>query len=74
MMGSIEKAQACLSKLEVLLSKWNGRFIKSVSLSTGVASNKNSDDIDAVIFEADKNMYECKRNHYINIGVERRYY
>ena len=74
MTGSIEKAQECIAKLEVLLSKWHGRFINSVSLSTGVASIKNNDDIDSVIYEADKNMYDCKRNHYNNLGVDRRDY
>lgn len=72
MSGSVEKAQSCLSKFEELLSKWRGRYINSVSVSTGAASIEGHDNIDAVITEADKNMYECKRNHYNKLGIDRR--
>lgn len=70
MEDSVENAQFCISKLEAMLSKWKGRYINGISVSTGVASIKNHDDIESVIIEADKNMYENKRNYYLSRGID----
>ena len=69
---SIENVQLCITELEALLSKWHGRYIKSVSVSTGVAESKDHDTVESVIIEADKNMYTHKREYYEKIGVDRR--
>lgn len=68
----IEKAESCIARLMDLASHWNGRYISSVSISTGVASNRDHDSIDAITAEADRKMYECKRNYYISSGHDRR--
>lgn len=70
--GPIAKAQLCIARLEDLMSQWKGQYNNSLSISTGVASNENHDSIESIIAEADKNMYEYKRNYYINHGIDRR--
>ena len=72
MNDSIEKAEVCLARLMDLASHWNGRYIRSVSISTGVASNRDHDSIDSITAEADRKMYECKRNYYMSSGHDRR--
>ena len=72
MVGSIEKANLCLSRLMDLASHWNGRYISSVSISTGVASSRDQDSIDSITAEADRKMYECKRDYYMSSGNDRR--
>ena len=70
--GPIEKAQLSLEKLEKVTSEWKGRYNSSVSVSVGAASNKDHDSIESITAEADKNMYEYKRNYYISHGIDRR--
>ena len=70
--GPIEKAELSLSKLESVMSQWKGRHSSSISISYGAASNKNHDDIESIISEADKNMYEYKRNYYMSHNIDRR--
>lgn len=72
MNAPIEKAEICLARLMDLASHWNGRYISSVSISTGVASNKDHDNIESITAEADRKMYECKRNFYMSSGQDRR--
>lgn len=72
MTGSIEKAKLCLARLMDLASHWNGRYISSISIATGVASNKGYDNIESMAAEADRNMYDCKRNYYMSGGNDRR--
>lgn len=67
--GSIEKARQCLSRLEELMENWSGNYIKSISISTGVASIKDHDNVESVVAEADKKMYECKQKYYEDLGV-----
>lgn len=69
----IEKTQHCLSTLEELTANWRGNYIKSLSISTGVASIKEHDDVESVFLEADKKMYENKRDYYTNSGIDRDY-
>ena len=72
LIGSPEKARLCLAQLDDKLASWHGSYINSISVSTGVASSKDHDDIDSLIIEADQNMYENKREYYSKIGVDRR--
>ena len=74
MNGSIEKADLCLARLTDLTAHWNGRYISSISISTGVASNRDHDSIDSMTAEADQKMYECKRYYYMSSGQDRRRY
>ena len=69
----VEKVQLCLSRLEKLTSEWHGSYSNSLSVSTGVATIKDHDDVDAVFAEADNNMYEHKRNYYMRLGINRSY-
>lgn len=72
MTDPIEKARRCIDRLMDLASHWNGRYISSISISTGVASNRDHDSIDSITAEADRTMYECKRNYYMSSGHDRR--
>ena len=70
MIDSLEKAQRCLSDLNDLMSKRSGKYIDSISVSTGAASIKNHDNIASVFAEADKKMYDCKHNYYLSRGID----
>ena len=70
--GPIEEAQQSLARLEEVTSQWKGRYNSSLSVSTGAATNKDHDSIESIIAEADKKMYEYKRNFYMSHGVDRR--
>ncbi len=74
MTGSVEKAQLCISKLDELTAKWRGRYINGFSVSTGIASVNNHENVEAALAEADEKMYEYKRNYYLSLGVERKYH
>ena len=71
---SLEKAKLYLSNLEALMLQWRGSYIKSISVSTGAASIKDHEDVDSVIAEADKKMYESKQKYYLSIGIDREYH
>ena len=70
--GTIEQAQASLTKLEGVLSQWKGQYNKRLSLSYGAASGGDHESVESMIAEADKKMYEYKRNYYMKNGVDRR--
>ena len=70
----IEKAQLCLSRLDKLTAIWHGSYIDSLSVSTGVASIKDHDDVESVFAQADNNMYEHKRDYYKSLGIDRSYH
>ena len=70
--GPIEKARNSLEDLEKVTSQWKGRYNSSISISVGAASNKDHDSIESIAAEADKNMYEYKRNYYMSRGADRR--
>ena len=74
MPGPIENAEPRLARLNELIDKWHGKYIDSVSVSIGVASIKNHNDIESVIIEADRNMYKCKRDYYLSRGIDRMYH
>ena len=72
MTGPEGKARQCLERLQESLLQWKGSYNDHLFLSTGVASSRNHDGIEAIMAEADKKMYECKRNFYISNGRDRR--
>ena len=72
MTDTIENAQNCLSDLDKLISQWHGKYVNSLSLSTGVASSEKHEDIDSVLTEADRKMYEYKNRYYSELGIDRR--
>lgn len=70
----IEKARLCVSRLEELTANWHGSYADRLSVSTGVASIKDHDDLESAFTEADDNMYQHKRNYYQSLGVDRSYH
>ena len=72
MTGPEEKARQCLERLGDLVLHWKGRYNEHLFLSTGIASSRNHDGIEAVTAEADKMMYACKGEFYRSTGRDRR--
>ena len=72
MTGKVEEALHHLEKLDRLAAEWSGQFIMSFSVSYGVESSQGYTDVDAIVKEADRRMYEHKRNYYLNSGFDRR--
>jgi diguanylate cyclase (GGDEF)-like protein len=72
MKGSIEDAQQCIDRLEEISAKKKGRYIECVSISSGAESSEGHDDIETVVQEADRKMYESKNKYYITSGKDRR--
>ena len=72
MAGPEEKARQCLEHLGELLQQWKGKWNDRLFLSTGIASNRDHEGVEAIMAEADKAMYECKRDFYRSTGWDRR--
>ena len=72
MAGPEEKARQCLDRLGELLQSWKGSYNDRLFLSTGVASNRDHDSVEAITAAADQMMYACKRNFYMSTGRDRR--
>ena len=72
MTGPEDKARQCLERLDELVRHWKGRYNDHLFLSTGVASNREFDGIEAIMAEADKKMYACKGDFYRSTGRDRR--
>ena len=70
--GSIEKALLALARLEEITSQWKGRHNRGLSVSFGAASSKDHDSVESLVIEADRKMYEYKRDYYMTHGVDRR--
>ena len=70
--GPEETARQCLERLGELVRQWKGRYNDRLFLSTGMASSKDHDGVEAITAEADKAMYESKRQFYISTGQDRR--
>ena len=64
--------EAALSRLKRYGADWKGDLIHGFSVSTGVASAKEFDHIDAILKAADQRMYESKREYYEKSGNNRR--
>lgn len=62
-----------LLHLEQATAGWKGKLVNGVSLSYGVAAAHDGQDIDWVLREADRKMYEFKRNYYMASGRDRRH-
>ena len=63
---------AALDRLQRYSADWKGSVIHGFSISTGVATAKEFDNIDAILKAADQRMYESKRAYYESIGNDRR--
>lgn len=61
-----------LEEMEKLISKYKGKMITSVSVSYGYATNEELRDIKSIVIQADRNMYEFKRNYYAQQENDRR--
>lgn len=61
-----------LLQLEQMAASWKGQHVDGISISYGVAAAQESPDFDAVLREADRKMYEYKRNYYLTSGRDRR--
>ena len=72
MNGSLEEAERCIQRLEEITANRKGQYIDCVSISCGAESSQNYSDLDAVIQEADRKMYESKNQYYITSGKDRR--
>ena len=72
MTGPEEKARQCMERLGELILHWKGRYNDHLFLATGVASNRDQDGIEAIMAEADKEMYKCKGDFYRSTGRDRR--
>lgn len=70
--GPMEEALLSLARLEKVVAQWKGQYNSSLSVSSGAASGKGHESIESVIAEADKKMYEYKRNYYMSQGIDRR--
>lgn len=62
----------CLEKMKKISSGWKGRHINGISISYGFATSEEFSDIASIEKNADRRMYEYKRNYYQSAGKERR--
>ena len=63
---------AALNRLKRYSADWKGELVHGFSISTGVASAKEFEDIDTILKAADQRMYESKREYYEKNGKDRR--
>jgi len=63
---------AALDRLKRFCADWKGILIHGFSISAGVATAKEFDDIDSILKAADQRMYESKRKYYESAGKDRR--
>ncbi len=70
--GKMDEALRCLERLEKITAGWKGKYIDGISISCGVESGEGHADIDSVVQEADRKMYEQKDAYYKNSGLDRR--
>ena len=64
--------EAALNRLKRYSADWKGKQIHGLSISAGVASAEEFDDIDTILKAADQRMYESKREFYMKTGKDRR--
>ena len=62
----------CIARTNELCAGWKGKYIKNVSVACGIARTEDFTDLDSITKEADRAMYEAKRNYYISNGIDRR--
>ncbi len=63
---------AALDRLKRYSTDWKGEQIHGFSVSAGVASAKEFNDIDSILKASDQRMYESKRAYYEGTGKDRR--
>lgn len=63
---------AALNRLERYSADWKSTLIHGFSISAGVATAKEFNDIDTILKKADQRMYESKRKYYENTDKDRR--
>ena len=66
------EVKKCLERMEKNCADWKGQFINGISISYGIASTEEFSDLDFLLKEADRRMYEYKSNYYQNAGKDRR--
>lgn len=62
-----------LQRLEQLTADWKGELVDGISLSYGIAAVQDIQEIDSALKEADRKMYEYKRDYYLEAGRDRRH-
>ena len=67
-----DKAKACLEALEARAAAFKGEFIDGFTISYGMASDAEAPDIEGIVKEADRRMYDYKRSFYSRAGNDRR--
>ena len=67
-----EDVKQSLTELERIIAQREGRYVHGISLSFGMASAREFDDVDAIVKAADARMYEMKSDYYARTGKERR--
>ena len=61
-----------IEEMKKLMSNYKGEIITDVSISYGYATNQDMKDIKSIVIQADKNMYEYKRDYYAQKDNDRR--
>ena len=71
---SREQSIAALADLKQKTDKWSGEKVKTLSLSAGcaLALEHEADSIEELVKEADRGMYEKKKEYYQETGRDRR--
>ncbi len=72
MNGTADSAEECLKELEKAGSRWKGKYVNGISISWGLASDREFDDFDSMLKAADQRMYAFKRNYYMSTDHDRR--
>ena len=67
-----QKVEECLRELDRLTAEWREPDIEGFSISHGVASTEDHEDIDSMVSDADKNMYDNKNSFYSRSEHDRR--
>ena len=70
--STADRTEECLKKMEITGSKWKGKYVDGISVSYGIASGEEFDDIDSVLRAADQRMYAFKSNYYRTSEKDRR--
>ncbi len=70
--GTKEEAERCAKELDRYTAEWKGTKGSTLSICYGIADGTGVTDINAVIKQADQEMYTAKRNFYMKSGSDRR--
>ncbi|MCR5825084.1 MAG: diguanylate cyclase [Oscillospiraceae bacterium] len=61
-----------LAQIETRAARWKGRFVNGFSIACGYATGRERHDIDVLVKEADRRMYENKNSYYRATSQQRR--